>query len=289
MQEDFFLARKVIKCGPRLKLEDAINEVEHLQRLRHSHIIQLVGSYTKGRTFAILMYPVADLDLSKFMGHVEEILASGVSGMKEYMAAISLGHFFECLASAVSYIHGQKTKHMDIMPQNILVKQHPKYLLNHHVYIADFGISRHFSALDHSQTDGLTAFTPKYCAPEVYDEDVRGRSADVFSLGCVFLEMHTVLCYRTLEEFVEYRSKDSHNESFHANLDKVIGWADRLSIVNPFYVVRQHVWDKEVVSQKTLRNQNFIRLIKRMLSAKAVERPSGIEIFHELTADVWKC
>lgn len=39
------LARKSMTCRVALKLEDAMNEVEHLLRLRHPHVVQLVGSY----------------------------------------------------------------------------------------------------------------------------------------------------------------------------------------------------------------------------------------------------
>jgi hypothetical protein len=40
------LARKRIRCSRRLSKEDAITEVEHLQRLNHSHIVRVVGPYT---------------------------------------------------------------------------------------------------------------------------------------------------------------------------------------------------------------------------------------------------
>jgi hypothetical protein len=36
-----------------LKLEDALNEVKNLQRLRHAHIVRLVGSYTQERNFSL--------------------------------------------------------------------------------------------------------------------------------------------------------------------------------------------------------------------------------------------
>jgi serine/threonine protein kinase len=58
---------------------------------------------------------------------------------------------------------------------------------------ADFGISKKFAADELSQTSGLIALTRKYCSPEVYDGEPRGRAADVFSLGCVFLEIATVI------------------------------------------------------------------------------------------------
>lgn len=43
------LARKTMTCGRRLSIQDALLEVEHLQKLRHAHIIQLVGSYLLGK------------------------------------------------------------------------------------------------------------------------------------------------------------------------------------------------------------------------------------------------
>lgn len=54
------LARKTIRCSRKLSMAEAVNEIYHLQTLRHIHIIQLVGSYLQGRNFAILTYPVAD-------------------------------------------------------------------------------------------------------------------------------------------------------------------------------------------------------------------------------------
>jgi serine/threonine protein kinase len=132
-----------------------------------------------------------------------------------------------CLSSAVAFIHQHTTKHMDIKPQNILVRQanfddsDPDW----RIYIADFGLSRSFASQNHSQTDGPTARTPRYCAPEVYNYELRGRSADVFSLGCVFLEILTAICCIDLQVFADARRGDGDDESFHANLDRAVGWA----------------------------------------------------------------
>jgi ankyrin repeat protein len=282
------LARKRMTCGPRFTLKDAILEVEHLQRLRHSHIIQLVGSYTKGRTFSILMYPVADYELSQFMAKVEDIIASDVTEIQDYMAVVSLGSFFSCLTSAVTYIHEKTTAHMDIKPRNILIKQHPRYRFGHQVYIADFGISRHFSPLDHSQTDGPISFTRKYCAPEVFDQDLHGRPADIFSLGCVFLEMHTVLCRRTLDEFATYHSQDSGTEAFHANLSRVIEWVDQLSMADPFIVLEPTLW-RSFLLQKQHRNNRLISSIKRMLSLDPSQRPRAHRHSQELYFETGAC
>lgn len=46
-----------------MKLETVMNEVRHLQRLRHPHIVQLAGIYLQGDSFAILLYPVAEFNM----------------------------------------------------------------------------------------------------------------------------------------------------------------------------------------------------------------------------------
>lgn len=283
-----FLARKRMTCGPRFALKDAILEAEHLQRLRHSHIIQLVGSYTKGRTFSILMYPVADYELSQFMGKIEDILTSELAKIEDYMAVISLGNFFSCLTSAVNYIHERNTAHMDIKPRNILVKQHPRYEFSHRVYLADFGISRHFSPLDHSQTDTPISFTRKYCAPEVSDQDSHGRSADIFSLGCVFLEMHTVLCGRTRDDFMAYQSQYSAMEAYYVNHPRVLEWADQLSTAAPVLVLLPMWWTPPPLP-KGHRNDRIISKIKEMLNWNAPERPRARELFPSISPSTETC
>jgi len=110
------------------------------------------------------------------------------------------------LTDALQYIHSQATRYLDIKPGNILVKKGP-YRFGYRVYIADFGISKSFSSLDHSQKDDPIPRTPKYCAPEVWERGMYGGAADIFSLGCVFTEMLTTLAGVDLEEFADFRSE----------------------------------------------------------------------------------
>jgi serine/threonine protein kinase len=83
-----------------------------------------------------------------------------------------------------------------------------------------------------SQTDGLIAKSRKYCSPEVYGGEPRGRAADVFSLGCVFSEMVTVLCNISLDQFADFRSQNPDgDDSFHDNLSRVEEWIDHLKLI----------------------------------------------------------
>jgi serine/threonine protein kinase len=147
---------------------DAIREVYHLQNLRHFHIVQPVETYLQGRNFSVLMYPVADTHLGRFL---EDTLDTDMwisFKRREFLAST-----LSCLTSAMAFIHQHKTKHMNIKPQNILVRRVHISIHEHgwRIYIADFGLSRSIAPQDHSETDGPMSRTPRYCAPEVYSHE----------------------------------------------------------------------------------------------------------------------
>jgi serine/threonine protein kinase len=257
------LARKTMRCSRQWTIVEALQEVYHLQNLRHFHIVQLVGSYLQGRDFSVLMYPVADCHLGTFledtadMGMPTTRAGKGVVRERRNFLEQSLG----CLTSAIAYVHEHTTKHMDIKPQNILVRC-PGDSASRRVYLADFGLSRNFASQGHSQTDGPTSRTPRYCAPEVYKYQIRGRSADIFSLGCVFAEILTVTCGKHPQDFADHRVGDGHDESFHANLPRVYEWMDTISVSYP---------DNHTIAA-------MATVIKKMMAYEPNTRPTALEI-----------
>lgn len=259
------LARKTMRCNGSWNRSKVLQEVTHLQNLRHFHIVQLVGTYLKGRDFSLLMYPAADYHLGTFLEDTEGLAELGSDS---YFRRISfLRYSLHCLASAVRCIHQNSTKHMDIKPQDILVKRSHEEASYWRIYIADFGLSRSFADLDHSQTDGPTARTPKYCAPEVYEYESRGRSSDIFSLGCVYTEIFTVMEGRSLTDFTEFRRNVDDDASFYRNLPKVNAWIKDALASNKFLVST----DQDVLYS----------LVLRMLDRNLSERPDVEEI--------WRC
>jgi serine/threonine protein kinase len=229
------LARKTIRCNRRLKREEVIKEVEVLQKLSHSHIVRAVGTYVLNNTLSILLYPATEYNLENFMD--EEIC-------DDLDRSLYLRRFFDCLASSLGYLHRQAIKHMDIKPRNLLVKRVPAYsilhsgsLSNYKIYIADFGISRSYSSIAEAETDSFTSFTRKYSAPEVVLQDIRGLSADVFSLGCVYVEMVAAILSKT-SELENHLAIDT---SYQANVPQIQGWLrteclDACSLVDEFQI-----------------------------------------------------
>ncbi|EAT91724.1 hypothetical protein SNOG_00229 [Parastagonospora nodorum SN15] len=120
-----------------------------------------------------------------------------------------------CLVSAVAYLHDRKIRHKDIKQSNIL-------LTHDRLWLSDFGSATDFSLLSQSATDNERG-SPRYFSPEVNAWQANGRAADIFSLGCVVLEMLVIHTQGTLRYMQANRSP---NPAFHANLDKVDAWLE---------------------------------------------------------------
>ena len=158
------------------------------------------------------MSPVASFSLKTFYNHAAEDLASRKT----------LRSFFGCLAGALTYLHDIKIRHRDIKPENILVKEK-------NVYLADFGISLDWESLSRSTTTADSGRTPMYCAPEVIAPDQkRNSSSDVWSLGCVFLEMCTILKDQKIETLRAHFKQRSGSPKFHQNLAAIKEWSTNL-------------------------------------------------------------
>ncbi|KAI9862448.1 MAG: hypothetical protein M1813_004298 [Trichoglossum hirsutum] len=166
-----------------------IAELEILKRFKHQHIVEFVGSYTDSTYLGLVMSPVAEMDLAAYL--------QGSSTTRNP----ELRTFFGCLATALQYLHDNQIRHKDIKPGNILVHQG-------NVLFTDFGLSRDSTDATGSTTSGATAFTPRYCAPEVAAYECRNTSSDIWSLGCVFLEMVVVLKGMTIEYAKDFFAKN---------------------------------------------------------------------------------
>lgn len=184
------LVRKTVKCSrwTGVKREDAVREVQHLYRAQHAHIVRLVGTYVIGSDLAILTYPCAEWNLEQFMGFARSTKNHAL------VCASALRQFFTCSAKVMDFLHSFPIKHMDIKPQNLLVRDISTTALRdascrYKLYFTDFGISRAYSSVDECDTESPTSFTRTYAAREVVYQETRGLSADMFSLGCVYAEM----------------------------------------------------------------------------------------------------
>jgi serine/threonine protein kinase len=209
-------ARKLIPRGRTFKKDKQVlqafeRELSSLKSIsqQHMHIVDLVGSYTDPKYVGIIMLPVADCNLHEFL------LRPLDDGEKSLLRT-----FFGCLTSALCFLHDSRIRHKDIKPQNVLIK-------SGHVFLTDFGVSLDWSELSHSTTTGPTSSTPRYGAPEVAEHSPRNSSADIWSLGCVFLEIWTVLKKEIVQTLHNHMaSSGTLSSCYYSNLVSIGSWIE---------------------------------------------------------------
>jgi serine/threonine protein kinase len=165
-------ARKKISRQRDLKKDKEIikkfeNELQILKKLDHVHLIKVFASYTDRRFVAIIMKPVASMDLSYYL----QARGNSISGEER----IRFKTYYGCLANAVAYLHENNIRHKDIKPGNILLK-------GEDIYITDFGTAVEFDG-DKSVTTGTVKVkTHRYQSPEVSRGTKRGTASDIVSI-----------------------------------------------------------------------------------------------------------
>jgi len=188
-----------------------VAEITVLKRLKHHHVVDLIGSYTDPQYMGLIMTPIANMDLSTYLANASS------SNHHE------LRTFFGCLAYALKYLHGQNVRHKDIKPSNVLVYQGS-------VLLTDFGLSFDFSDFTQSTTVSMVnGMSRPYCAPEVAEYQPRNTSSDIWSLGIVFLEILVTLKGRTIESMRAYfREHGTGEEYIRENHGTLAGYIELL-------------------------------------------------------------
>ncbi|KAI0439906.1 hypothetical protein F4803DRAFT_21438 [Xylaria telfairii] len=221
-------------------------EIKSLKNLTHHHVVKLVGSYTDATSLGLIMSPVADMDLHAYL----ELKTIEPEHRKRMLRS-----YFGCLASALSYIHGENIRHKDIKPNNILVK-------DDRVLLSDFGTSR--TCFDgHFTSNGVSREgTPRYWAPEVGDGADRNTASDVWSLGCVFLEMATTLFGYSHYDMLGFYSKNGTENYARISLNE---GATRL-------------WIQHLRNTTPGVDADVLEWTSSMLLADQIERPTAAQI-----------
>jgi hypothetical protein len=165
------------------------NEVEILQKLHHKHLVRFCGSYTDENAFALLVQPVAERTLY-------DLLVEPTPLRMEDSAVLLKS--FGCLAFGLAWLHSKLIRHKDIKPANILISAGS-------MLFCDFGSAMDAELLDTTRTEGPALMrTPRYISPETHEGRPRNEASDIWSLGCVFLEMLTVLINSSVDELLGY-------------------------------------------------------------------------------------
>ena len=234
--------------------ERLFREVQTLQKRRnHPNIIPLLASFTLDTVESghhvktlHLLFPLAEMDLAEWMTRPR--IPFNVAKLSKEERQAYLYRSIYALVSSISYLHreidGIVTAHHDLKPKNILV-------VNDKLKIADFGHSHLRPIIEGSATEAPELGTYEYQPPEYWNEDgsraqvKHGRAFDVWAMGCIIIELATLVVHDWQSEMVtEFRKKRKTNPardrktpgsvqeesdlSFHNNLTVVKDWVSRL-------------------------------------------------------------
>ncbi|OBT95560.1 hypothetical protein VE01_05901 [Pseudogymnoascus verrucosus] len=242
--------RRIKKGNGREVFKRFEKELHTLRKLSHDHLVAVKGSYTDLNYVALLITPVADCNLKKYLQ--QPLPECDKSVFRTY---------YGCLTNAVRYLKDSQIRHNDIKPENIL-------LHNQHIYIADFGTALDWSGTEFSNSvtkGNITSVTPRYQSPEVNSGAPRRSSNDIWSLGVVFLEMTTVLRGKTLKNLEDHfhRNGTANPFVFH-NLDAAISW---FRVLQPM---------------PGLSDNTPLQWIKEMISKDPINRRTAVDLFEDI-------
>ncbi|KAJ2656685.1 serine/threonine protein kinase, CMGC, CDC2/CDK sub [Coemansia sp. RSA 1285] len=152
----------------------AMREIRLLKQLKHPNITQVLDVIPDGNSAVYMVMEYMDYDLSGLANHPQ--------WNPEPAHKKSLMHQ---LLEGLAFMHERGILHRDIKGSNLLVNQHGQ------VKYVDFGLARSFH---HTRMQELTnrVITLWYRPPELLlGTTVYGPEVDIWSLGCVLLELFT--------------------------------------------------------------------------------------------------
>ena len=257
------------------RLQTVKQEAATMTKLTHPHIIKIIGTYQEDGPrsqlfYSLLMYPVGDNDLKTFL----EILGEQQISQNEPSYDAPLGErrewlwtWFGCLAGALTYIHRSGVRHQDIKPSNIVHR-------GRNIFFTDFGSSSEFQVDHTTSTDNPASTTAMYRAPEVSQFGARhGLGTDIFSLGCVFLEMLAVLCETTVANLHEIccpnLAATRGGYAVRDSLDRIREWFSYYEAYREIYKSIERMLDQE--REKRPSAPEVLRFMLELTSVKRVK------------------
>lgn len=287
------LARKMVRPPyRRYPIQLLREEANVMEKLNHSHIVKLVGTYCIQTSLYLLLWPVAVCNLDILLADIEN-LRTGQGDQEDIISRLHaldltdldaikrprrssgsrgncplqyLRQIIGCITRAVAYCHEADIRHLDLKPSNILLNPG-------RVYLADFGIAKDVHDRENTMTRGLQG-TPKWRAPELHQSktDWSMKAADIYSLGLVLLNISTAVNYGSLDEFDALLgdvSRDGRDEKLRAYVRKLEGLA----------LATQEVDD---VDAPTFAPKHILRLASKMVSKEPSARPVIFQVDTEL-------
>ncbi|KAL7090262.1 hypothetical protein ACP275_12G029600 [Erythranthe tilingii] len=198
------------------RVEQFMNEVEILTRLRHQNLVKLYGCTSKRSRELLLVYEYISNGTVADHLHGKRAKSGLLSWPVRLKIAIQT-------AEALSFLHKSDTIHRDVKTTNILLDN------NFHVKVADFGLSRLFPN-DVTHVSTAPQGTPGYVDPEYYQCYKLTEKSDVYSFGVVLIELISSLRAVDTERhrhdinLANMAVNKIQNQTLHELVDKSLGF-----------------------------------------------------------------
>jgi YVTN family beta-propeller protein len=137
----------------------------------------------------IPIYEAGEVDGSLFLA-MRYVEGTDLGALIAAQGALDPAHAVRIVAqvaAGLSAAHALGLVHRDVKPANVLIAAGE----DEHVYLADFGLTKHASSAQGLTQPGMFVGTLDYSAPEVIRGDGADPRADVYALGCVLFHCLT--------------------------------------------------------------------------------------------------
>ncbi|KAL7073040.1 hypothetical protein ACQ4LE_008336 [Meloidogyne hapla] len=142
-------------------------EVDILQTVAgHDSIIQLIDLFENGHEMILVLELISGGELFDYVY------------TNEYLTESEAAQFIYQILRAIKHLHKQQIAHLDIKPENILLKESGKAMIK----LIDFGLSRQ---LPPKSCIREMVGTPEFVAPEIINSEPLQLATDIWALGVV--------------------------------------------------------------------------------------------------------
>ncbi|KAI1750463.1 kinase-like domain-containing protein [Xylaria castorea] len=221
-KDSYFICKKLETAGADGQVAEA-ELLFYLRALKHENIVELLASYSQNNVPHLIFHP-ADSDLRQFLQkdrrppalEDDHCIITALHGLCSGLRHL---HQYHLVPTGLS--KGEELSmngcHHDLKPNNVLV-QGNRFIL------ADFGLSRLKDLAEDSKTPWQNAAfdygSPECRDPMTFKVGRVGRSSDVWSLGCIILEVavymrHGVEGVEDFRQSREFQGEIAKTFAFH--------------------------------------------------------------------------
>ncbi|XP_017783475.1 PREDICTED: myosin light chain kinase, smooth muscle-like [Nicrophorus vespilloides] len=186
------LAAKFIRCRTAKDRDKVQDEIDIMNLLRHSKLLQLAAAFENSKETIMVMEYISGGEL------FERVVADDFT-LTEKDCIL----FMRQICEGVAYMHSQNVVHLDLKPENIMCHTRT----SHEIKIIDFGLAQ---KLDPDRPTKVLFGTAEFIPPEIINYEHIGTESDMWCLG--------VICYVLLSGLSPFMG-DNDAETF-ANITR---------------------------------------------------------------------